>query len=283
LIMNKRFSTFLTGALFAAVVGVSAQPRTIGHDEVLRPVDVMSASLTTPSGYYNYSTAVNKLQDNLLYQLTDGSRILVQERNVTTGQLTLRLVEPSQAAINTSLWTIQGADGTYVRGDYFNFKNQETGVNLIVNPANAVDAQGNVSYSAANDVATIVDGCLEDWSWYASNDNGATAFDVDPVYAYYGANKESVIVFKENAAGYLVAVSYPSNVAGQNQVENISDAIQLKPVLANPIVLDASAINTVVDFQADGTLFPGRRYFQNCLFRTTCYCKCATGKHDECP
>ncbi|MCD8263751.1 MAG: hypothetical protein LUD02_05985 [Tannerellaceae bacterium] len=62
---------------------------------MLRLVDVMSTSLTTPSGYYNYSTGVNKLQDNLLYQLTDGSRILVQERNVQTGQLTLRLVEPS--------------------------------------------------------------------------------------------------------------------------------------------------------------------------------------------
>ncbi|MCD8263750.1 MAG: DUF6383 domain-containing protein [Tannerellaceae bacterium] len=110
-----------------------------------------------------------------------------------------------------------------------------------------------MAYSATNDPATIVEGCLEDWSWYASNDNGTAAFDVDPVYAYYGNNKDSVIVFKENAAGYLVAVSYPSNVAGQNQVENISDAIQLKPVLANPIVLDASALNTVVDFQADGT------------------------------
>jgi len=219
---------------------------------VLRPVDVMSTSLTTPSGYYTYNTAVNKLQTNLLYQLTDGSRVLVQERDLTTGQLTLRLVDPAVAAINTSLWTIEGADGTYVRGGYFNFKNQETGVNLIVNHADAVDAEGDVAYDATDDDATIVDGCLKDWSWYAFYDNGTDAFDVDPVYAYYGANKDNVIVFKENAAGYLVAVTYPSNVAGQNQVDNISDAIQLKPVLANPIVLDASAMNTVVDFRRDG-------------------------------
>ena len=169
--MNKKFSTLLVGALLTSSVGAFATStiRTVGHNIDLRPNETMSVAPTK---------TITKFE-NKLYQLSDGNgNVLVQERNLTTGELTMKLVAAADAPINASLWTITAIEDAR-SGYIFNYVNKETNMPLSIDVAKTLKAtavQATADLASAN--ASVVEGCLENWAWYTTDDNGTTAFPV---------------------------------------------------------------------------------------------------------
>lgn len=240
--MNKKFSTLLVGALLASSTGVFAAStvRTVGHNVGLRPAETMSED--------GQANTIAKFE-NKLYQLSDGAgNVLVQERNLTTGVLTMKMVAVATAPINASLWSIEvkpDANSGYI----FNYVNKETGMPLAIDVAKAI-APATVKTTAelTSDAtpASVVEGCLDNWAWYTTNDNGATKFPAAKVYSYF--TQDSVAVLQKNTAGDIITVKYTKAVAG-TAASSVAEAVTLQPVLAEAIVLTADDLNRKVDFK----------------------------------
>lgn len=249
-IMNKKFSTLLVGALLASSVGAFAQTvvgtavNQVGHNVALRPTATASGVTLT--------NTVSTINETVLYQLTDGNgNVLIQDRNYTTGELTLKLVPVAQAPINASLWTIKANDDAN-SGKHFVYVNKETGFELAIDLAKAVVATAPLAQADVDGLtATVVEGCQTTWAWYATDALIApNTFAVAPIYSYYKkAGVDHVIVLQKNANGEIVAVDYPKTVAGQNDVSLITDAVTLQPVIADAIVLSADDLNRKVDYK----------------------------------
>lgn len=247
--MNKKFSTLLVSALLTSSVGAFAQTtvgtqiNNVGHNIALRPTATASETATKN---------VSSIVASVLYQLSDGEgNVLIQDRNYTTGELTLKLVPIATAPINASLWTIKASDDAN-SGKNFVYVNKETGFELAIDlvkaaPATAVLAQTDVN----NLTTTPVEGCQSTWAWYNSDVLVApNTFNPAPVYSYYKkAGVDHVIVLQNKANGEVVAVDYPKAVAGAINVENITDAVKLQPVIAADIVLTAADLNRKVDYK----------------------------------
>ncbi len=237
--MNKKFSTLLVGALLTSSVGAFATStiRTVGHNIDLRPNETMSVAPTK---------TITKFE-NKLYQLSDGNgNVLVQERNLTTGELTMKLVAAADAPINASLWTITAIEDAR-SGYIFNYVNKETNMPLSIDVAKTLKAtavQATADLASAN--ASVVEGCLENWAWYTTDDNGTTAFPVSKVYSYFTA--DSIAVLQKKDDGTIVTVKYSKAVAGTN-ASSVTDAITIQPVEAAAIVLTANDLNRKVDFK----------------------------------
>ena len=237
--MNKKFSTLLVGALLTSSVGAFATStiRTVGHNIGLRPNETMSVAPTK---------TITKFE-NKLYQLSDGAgNVLVQERDLTTGVLTMKLVAAADAPINASLWTIKAIEDAR-SGYIFNYVNKETNMPLSIDVAKTLVAtavQATADLASAN--ASVVEGCLENWAWYTTDDNGTTAFPVSKVYSYFTA--DSIAVLQKKADGTIVTVKYSKAVAGTN-ASSVTDAITIQPVEAAAIVLKAEDLNRKVDFK----------------------------------
>lgn len=246
--MNKKFSTLLVGALLTSSVGAFAAStiRTVGHNIDLRPNETVSATPTQ---------TITKFE-NKLYQLRDANdSVLVQVRDLTTGVLTMKLVSPENAPINASLWKVTVTpDGN--SGYVFNYVNKETNMPLAVDvyktlKANAV--QTTTDLDAVTIPASVVEGCLENWAWYTTNNNGTTAFAPSPVYSYF--TQDSVAVLQQKTDGEIVAVKYSKAVAG-TAVSSVADAVALQPVEAAAIVLTANDLNRQVDFKYEAVDAP---------------------------
>ena len=237
--MNKKFSTLLVGALLTSSVGAFATStiRTVGHNIDLRPNETMSVAPTK---------TITKFE-NKLYQLSDGNgNVLVQERDLTTGVLTMKLVAATDAPINASLWTIKAIEDAR-SGYIFNYVNKETNMPLSIDVAKTLKAtavQATADLASAN--ASVVEGCLENWAWYTTDDNGITPFLVSKVYSYFTA--DSIAVLQKKADGTIVTVKYSKAVAGTN-ASSVADAITIQPVEAAAIVLKAEDLNRKVDFK----------------------------------
>lgn len=248
--MNKKFSTLLVGALLASSVGAFAQTvvgpqvNQVGHDIALRPTATASGTTLT--------NTVSTINESVLYQLTDGNgNVLIQDRNYTTGVLTLKLVPVADAPINASLWTIKANDDAN-SGKHFVYVNKETGFELAIDLAKAVVATAPLAQVDVDGLTgTTVEGCQTTWAWYATDALVApNTFAVAPIYSYYKkAGVDHVIVLQKNASGEIVAVDYPKTVAGQNDVSLITDAVTLQPVIADAIVLSADDLNRKVDYK----------------------------------
>lgn len=237
--MNKKFSTLLAGVLLATTVGASALTLTSSH-YTFRDQTVKSASGVT---------AVNKIESDVWYQLTGqgGTMALVQERNATTGEVTMAMIKIENAPLNASLWKIE-FDADDASGKNFTFVNKETNLKIVYNPANAEAKSANAD---ATGDATVLDGCINKWAWNSVDEQTAN-FDAAPIYSVYKNDKDSVVVLQErrdNATRHsVVAVKYPKSVLGSNPT-NLTKALKLKPVIAAGKVLDAAALNTMVDFK----------------------------------
>lgn len=239
--MNKKFSTLLVGALLTSSVGAFAVSdiRTVGHNIDLRPNETMSA---TPA------QTITKFE-NKLYQLRDANdSVLVQVRDLTTGELTMKLVSPENAPINASLWSVTAIPDAR-SGYIFNYVNKETNMPLgvdVYKTLQAATVQATTDLDAATINPSLVENCLVNWAWYTTNDNGGVAFDFAPVYSYF--TTDSVAVLQQKTDGEIVAVKYTKAVAGTG-VSSVGDAVKLQPVEATAIVLTANDLNRKVDFK----------------------------------
>lgn len=267
--MNKKFSTLVVGAMLCSAVGASAQiqnsvsanvPDNFGYEWKTLSHFVMADTLHKAPAYpFDVTEIKDYTAGNILYQLSNaaGDSVLVQLRDKETGALYLKMDSISKAPLNYSLWRVKvdAADG--VSGAKFTFTNAETGVDLIFDDQTGnsnVLASATANLSVANEDSTILNGCQNKWQWYNSaTNNGAAISTPTAVFAYFGANNDHVMVMQLNDKGQVVAVKYPRTVVGATGVSAITDALKLRPRLASPLVLDPLALNTLVDFNADGT------------------------------
>lgn len=268
-IMNKKFSTLVVGAMLCSAVGASAQiqnsvsanvPDNFGYEWKTLSHFVMADTLHKAPAYpFDVTEIKDYTAGNILYQLSNaaGDSVLVQLRDKETGALYLKMDSISKAPLNYSLWRVKvdAADG--VSGAKFTFTNAETGVDLIFDDQtdnSNVLASATANLSVADKDSTILNGCQNKWQWYNSaTNNGAAISTPTAVFAYFGANNDHVMVMQLNDKGQVVAVKYPRTVVGATGVSAITDALKLRPRLASPLVLDPLALNTLVDFNADGT------------------------------
>ena len=267
--MNKKFSTLVVGAMLCSAVGASAQiqnsvsanvPDNFGYDWKTLSHFVMADTLhKAPTYPFDVTEIKDYTAGNILYQLsnTAGDSVLVQLRDKETGALYLKMDSISKAPLNYSFWRVKvdAADG--VSGAKFTFTNAETGVDLIFDDQTTnsnVLASATANLSVANADSTILNGCQNKWQWYNSaTNNGAAISTPTAVFAYFGASNDSVMVMQLNDKDQVVAVKYPRTVVGATGVSAITDALKLRPRLASPLVLDPLALNTLVDFNAEGT------------------------------
>ncbi|WP_075556226.1 DUF6383 domain-containing protein [Parabacteroides timonensis] len=247
--MNKKFSTLLVGALLTTSLGAFAQGTThvhtdenkIGHGITLRPTATASAAI---------GAGINHFDADKLYQLTDADgKVLIQTRNYRTGELNLKLVNVADAPINASLWSIKVTNDN-VSGVSYTMTNKETNLELVYAHVNATLFNEPTVTSTTNLDASILEGCLTNWTWYSTISQN-TNFDYKPIYSYF-ANRDSVVVLQKNLSSEIIAAKYSKEEA-ETDVEAITDAVKLKPVLAGGIILTADDLNRMVDFQYDGT------------------------------
>ena len=243
--MNKKFSTLLVGALLTSSVGafaqttVGTQVNKVGNDIKLRPTATASAAV---------GDDVMNFEGVMYYQLAneDGSKVLIQSRDYKTGELTLKFVEPSAAPINASLWKIT-VTGDDVSGFSFVYTNRETDFPITFDAAKAV--KFDADFDATKLVPSILEGCVENWNWYKTDDNGAEAFDVEEPYSYF--KSDSVMVLAENADVVTAVKARKSDLSNTTLTGSL---IAIKPVLADAITLNAADLNNMVDFQYDDSL-----------------------------
>ena len=259
--MNKKFSTLMTGALLVGSITVaSAQHANKSDWEVpFRTQDVTAAKLDQAD-----VAKINKFDSNKYYQLVvnektgaeaEGAevKVLVQDRDYTTGKLYLKVVALSEAEENgakltSSLWKID-VQPDASNGVNFKFVNKETGYPLTFDHENAVDGGTLTSESVkAGATKTLVDGCIDRWTWYNVAKLTKGTFGAQKLWAFVHDTKVAVAL-AQNDNGEVVAVKYSDADAGVNMADQ--NVIALTPVVAGAKVLSADDINSMID--ADGS------------------------------
>ena len=244
--MNKKFSTLLVGALLASSVGAFAETtvhvgeNTVGNDIKLRPTATASAAI---------GAAVANFKGAQYYQLAEASgKVLIQSRDYNTGKLSLKFVTATDAPINASLWKID-VTGDKISGYSFTYTNLETGFPISYDAEKALkfDASTFTADLAAADVSTL-EGCVTNWTWYNTDDNGATDFVDQATYSYFKSDSIVVWAQKADLSGF-VAVKAAKRDLNDATLAAAATLVPFRPVLAGAITLKADDLNNLVDFQ----------------------------------
>ena len=261
--MNKKFSTLMTGALLVGSITVaSAQHANKSDWEVpFRTQDVTAAKLDQDA-----VAKINKFEAGKYYQLVVNEKaakegeeaslkVLVQDRDYTTGKLYLKVVaineaEKSGAKLTSSLWKIDVQDDAS-NGVNFKFVNKETGYPLTFDHTNAIVGGTLTSESVKTGATkTLVDGCIDRWTWYNIAEKTTGTFGAQKLWAFvHDTNSKVVVALAQNENGEVVAVKYSDADAGVNMADQ--NVIALTPVVAGAKVLSADDINSMID--ADGS------------------------------
>jgi len=268
--MNKKFSTLMAGALLATGV-VSAQtyispnPFTSGGFPYRTMDTEVTAAFPTPLT----PNQISKIEsENKWYQLTDGTgAVLIQVRDVTTGDVTLKMVpaftagSPSTGApLNYSLWKIKVTEHPVTAAKVYTYINKETNLELVLDDTRALDIKDPVTPVANinTEDATILSGCTNQWSWYTTDELAATSqFTAEAIYSYFH-NSDSVMVMQKKTNGEVVASKYDKRFAGNNLggLTGTDAPLKLMPVIAEGVALTAADLNAMIDAQEINTLNP---------------------------
>ncbi len=240
--MNKKFSTLLVGALLTSSVGTFAQTtvhtnlNTVGNDIKLRPTATASAAV---------GADVTNFKGAQYYQLANASdQVLIQSRDYTTGKLSLKFVNAANAPINSSLWKID-VTGDKISGYSFTYTNLETGfpISYDAKKALAFDAATYVADLAAAPASTL-EGCVSNWTWYNTDDNGDIDFVDQATYSYF--TSDSVVVWADKSGEFVAVKAKKTDL---NNATLTNTLVPFRPVLAGAITLKANDLNNLVDFQ----------------------------------
>ena len=302
--MNKKFSTLMALALLAGSFPVAAQFCPTDGEVPYRTRYVKAAALDANIW------EVNKINQEYYYQLRvkpeslglekgdANTYVLVAERDYSTGKIYLTAQEISKATLTHSLWKIKVTDRS-ANGRVYTYVNKETGFELAFDHTNALQrvegnyvipteddkTEGNDAYkkNAANYGWTyedkgLTDGCIDNWAWYTTEDNGTAELNYKKVYSYFHNGTDSVMALRAirktettyfdysssladrlsedgldgtATGGWAVIAVKDSKANGRDFVEGISAALQIRPVVAGAKVLNADEINSMVD--ADGS------------------------------
>lgn len=260
--MNKKFST-----LMASLVLVSG---------------VASAQHIPSAGAFPYRTQntksvvvgsdINQIESlNKWYQLTDGAnKVLVQVRDQQTGTVTLKMEDAknlpaTSTALNASLWKVKVTTHPTTASKTFTYINKETNLELVLDHTKAVIYNADTDITSltpatVQPAGTILDGCTKDWGWYTTDVQTGTNFTAAPIYSYFNAASDSVMVMQLNSASEVVAVKYSKAVA-QSNLTGLAHTLKVKPVIAGAIQLKAQDINQMIDAQKnDPASFAGFKF-----------------------
>lgn len=246
--MNKLFSTLMATALVAGSVATNAavpeRPYEFRRADVRAAVPTKTVNQIQSDKWYQLRTTTHYNPLNMQADIPNSSmqEVLVQYRDMVTGQLYLRLVPAANAPLNPSLWKLIYDEDETVGGGKWKFINKETGVELTFDPAFA--ASTNYQNQALGDPSWMVKSCVENWEWYNTDSQNSSDFGEVAPYAYF--SKDSVITMSRSYDGYVY-----SRKGSKNEMINNSDAIQalkIQPVEAAPITLDSYAFNSMIDY-----------------------------------
>ena len=304
--MNKKFSTLMALALLAGSFPVAAQFCTVNGEVPYRTRLVKAAALDSTF------REVKKINQEYYYQLQvdpaslgekDGTYVLVAERDYSTGKIYLTAQEITKATLTHSLWKIKVTD-RFANGRVYTYVNKETGFELAFDHTNALqrvngdyiipatfDAndKNKANYGWTYENKGLTDGCIDNWAWYTTEDNGKKELPYKKVYSYFHNGTDSVMALRavylsdsfkdkvydnnpglpitkddfsvkglsENGldgssnGGWAIVAVKDSKENAQNFLATIGDALRIRPVVAGAKVLNAAEINSMID--ADGS------------------------------
>ena len=268
--MNKKFSTLVgclaLGTAFSAVGQVNF-PVSDAYTQVTPCATGLTYRSFGTKSASTLGSEVNKIEANKWYQLRvddeEGEKVLIQERNFKTGEVTLRIVDAKDAPLNYSLWQISFNKSDGQTGGKFTFKNKETGLGIVFDHETAytIDEFGtNVAELGAGEKISILEGCNAEWSWFSSDEDNNNTLANKVLYAqFHDSNKYLVLKKSMNAAvnpdglnipgKQVVSVVYSSADAGEGAES--CNALRFTPVETVPILLGAKDINRLIDAQGD--------------------------------
>ncbi|MCD7837552.1 MAG: hypothetical protein LUG65_01395, partial [Clostridiales bacterium] len=168
--------------------------------------------------------------------------VLVQYRDLKTGNVYLRVEDERDAPLVNSLWRIEYTKDDGVGGGKYRFINKETNVALMFDQtfANSSDAMSWFS-------SLMVNGCVNEWEWYNNNKQTSKFGEVAP-YAYF-ADQENVMVMRVERNGFVSAYKgRAADMLDDHGVANIPHVLKFQPVVASVIELGASDFNSMIDY-----------------------------------
>ena len=258
--MNKKFSTLMASLLMASSFSVVAEDFTPenGHYEFRRGKVLSNVTFEE----------VKAIDAQKWYQLRAYDPIskregyLVHARNEKTGEVFLRLVVDNpdrmqKTPLLASLWQIDYGNTDGLSGGKYRFINKETKVSLMYDYAFAIDAEGkSIDKPRASQ---MIDGCVTRWAWYQGNSQDIN-FEFTAPYAYFNNKKDSVMIMKANERGFITSYKDIDEHILANGVVKDREALQVKPVLANSIVLDAYDFNSMIDYNKKSVFDEGKAF-----------------------
>ena len=249
------------------------------NQEYYYQLQVNPASLATSTGWEPTGTFVLVAERDY-----STGKIYLTAQNVEKATLTHSLwkIKVTDRSANGRVYTYENKEtGFELAFDHTNawVLNHGAGGDVLFSGANK-------GWTYENDGLT--DGCNDHWAWYTTEDNGLAELGYKKIYSYFHNGTDSVMALRavrENAnindvatavydatredgskivdvlsesgldgtatGGYAIVAVKDSKGNAQNWLDNVSKALEIKPVVAGAKVLNAAEINSMVD--ADGS------------------------------
>ena len=210
--MNKKFSTLVASLLLATTVGT-----------------VTAATEKGVASSYPRQTA--DAIDGKFYQLSNGYDVLAMEQQAD-GSFILKFVPYGDAELAKTLWEIRATDNKDEKGLAFQFYNVSTGLPI------SFDAKLATKWGNSLTATPLSQG-VSSWSWVRGVE-GDPLLMPTAIESFFSADRDSVMTLMNTANG-VAAVKY----ATKDQA-SITGDIQVKPMEASPVYLNAYDLNTML-------------------------------------
>ena len=210
--MNKKFSTLVASLLLATTVGT-----------------VTAATEKGVASSYPRQTA--DAIDGKFYQLSNGYDVLAMEQQAD-GSFILKFVPYGDAELAKTLWEIRATDNKDEKGLAFQFYNVSTGLPI------SFDAKLATKWGNSLTATPLSQG-VSSWSWVRGVE-GDPLLMPTAIESFFSADRDSVMTLMNTANG-VAAVKY----ATKDQA-SITGDIQVKPMEASPVYLNAYNLNTML-------------------------------------
>ena len=259
--MNKKFSTLAASLLFASAFSTVVYST---GETTYRTQDVKSAQLNlVGTGWNSDYSVVKKIEAGKYYQLqvlagetsqnSAGEFVLVQQRDYTTGKLSLKVMPILEAPLTASLWQVEVVNKTLGNFEY-RFKNKETGYYLTYACADATvlgsEADITGAYSTiATEATDIIKSDISTWRWYVDDEDPAGLGDAK-LWAYSHDEQKTVFGLVQNGQSEIAMVQIPYGKLTGNNMENFK-IMSFTLRNAGAMALTADEINSMID--ADGS------------------------------